>query len=343
MTIVAASNFAGFDLLRTLWTTRPAHYARMTYPGSSSKYVTIHSPFTDEKLFRHILGIATFAAPLIGGDKFAKALVLELDEGGMEYAQRVLAVVERHHLTAFSFVVKGAGNHDGSHTWILYKDFFDPVRLQVQSIALLNAAGLPVKEIYPSNKSIRLPFGMHRWTDRRGTLVVQTGEVFNLDDSVEFARGIEQVCSLPLNTTQPPSAIQIIGHTYSAGLIGYTSGDVRPGTDFNARCPQAEIITMLTRRGWTIVQQYGDIIYLRRPGKQTGGHSASVGYLPPGNILCVFSTEDPALPHNRPGVCTAYTPWAVFTYLYHNGDFIRSARYLYSQGYGTPFDRRRQP
>jgi hypothetical protein len=341
MTTTTAPYCPGLDLFQTLWQTRPARHARMAGPGNSAKYYTVHSALADTQLHEHLLGIETYAAPLIGADGTAKALVIEQDDGQMAGARAALDAAARDNLTAFSLVVKGSGGHDGSHTWMLYDDSYEPARLQAQSIALLNDAGLPLKEIYPSGKHIRLPFGVHRRSGTRGILLLQSGETFALDHLVERIIGIWRTGALPLNTTPPPPAIQTIGGTYAAPPSCNPNGDLLPGTDFNARCRQSEVVKMLVACGWVVVRQTGTVIYLRRPGKRQGGHSATLGYLSPGNILCVFSTEDADLPHNRPGICTAYTPWAVFTYLYHNGDFERSARHLYTRGYGTPYLRRK--
>jgi len=336
----------GRELIAGLWGERPQRLGRMTDPGSALKYYIIKDDdgndvtLTDRQIAAHLCGKATFAAPLIGADGLCRSLVIELDEGGAATARRVLDITAAAGLTAFSVAVRGSDGHDGSHTWVLYEEGWPPERVRAQSIQILTAAKLPHKEVYPSRKMIRLPFGLHRRRGLRGHLLLPSGDVYDLDTPDGLRAGGAAVCALPLNTLPPPPPIQVQDDTDPAPRPTRTrSTGLLPGEDFNQRCSQDEVVRMVTGRGWAVTGSRGDIVFLRRPGK-TDGMSATLGYFEDAdNMLCSFTTSDPDLPARGLDGPTGYTPWAVLTFLYHQGDFSASARYLYERGYGE--DRKR--
>src|SRR6266540_6608701 len=152
----------GLALLQLLWSERPKRTAQMQQSGP--KYLTLVEDtggyvapgrentgglpvaITDSMLIQHLRGDTTYAAPLIGADGLAKALVIEIDSGGQAAIQSVLDCAAAARLTAFAFYVPANSNdsqHDGGHVWILYRDTWSPARLQEQSKQLLRAAGLP--------------------------------------------------------------------------------------------------------------------------------------------------------------------------------------------------------
>jgi hypothetical protein len=96
-----------------------------------------------------------------------------------------------------------------------------------------------------------------------------------------------------------------------------------PGDDFNKR---GDLPALLSKHGWSPVKGNAHFEHWRRPGKETGGHSASIIE---GRILFVFSSN--AHPF-EPG--TSYSVFAVYTYLEHGGDYSKAARELAHQGYG---------
>lgn len=103
------------------------------------------------------------------------------------------------------------------------------------------------------------------------------------------------------------------------------TGGLRPGDDFNER---GEALPILERHGWRAVSRRGDVVHLRRPGKDQGSCSATWNHIP--DRLYVFSTN--AYPFESEEV---YTPFAVYTILEHDGDYTAAARDLAAQGYGT--------
>ena len=102
-----------------------------------------------------------------------------------------------------------------------------------------------------------------------------------------------------------------------------TTGDfvIRPGDDFNAR---GDFRSLLLRHGWTPLHKAGNNEYFRRPGKNSGGQSASFN----GEVFYVFSSN--AAPF-EPG---AYSPFNAYAILEHNGDFTAAANALLESGFG---------
>lgn len=101
------------------------------------------------------------------------------------------------------------------------------------------------------------------------------------------------------------------------------SDDVlRPGDDFNARANWAGILD-----GWTyLYTDSAGVSYWTRPGKKRG-ISATTGRNE-GDNLYVFSTSTEFKPE------TAYSKFAAYTLLNHNGDYAAAAKQLRDEGYG---------
>ena len=96
---------------------------------------------------------------------------------------------------------------------------------------------------------------------------------------------------------------------------------IRPGDDFNAH---GDFRSLLLRHGWTPLHKAGNNEYFRRPGKTSGGQSASFN----GDVFYVFSTN--AAPF-EPG---AYSPFNAYAILEHDGDFTAAANALLKAGFG---------
>ncbi len=107
------------------------------------------------------------------------------------------------------------------------------------------------------------------------------------------------------------------------------SGDGnRPGDDFNRRGSWADVLPA----GWTRVREHGDVVYLCRPGKETGV-SATIGHCRSdraGPKLYVFSTNAEPFEADR-----AYSKFEAFALVRHGGDFRAAAKALAAQGYGA--------
>jgi putative DNA primase/helicase len=99
------------------------------------------------------------------------------------------------------------------------------------------------------------------------------------------------------------------------------NGEPRPGDIFNQH---ADIRQLLLEAGWTLSHQdQNGTEYLVRPGKETEGHSASLGKIRDDSgrpLLHVFSSN--AAPFEVGGT---YDAFSVFTHLRHKGDFGAAA------------------
>lgn len=110
---------------------------------------------------------------------------------------------------------------------------------------------------------------------------------------------------------------------------GQTNGTgPRPGDEYNVSGAD-EALALLEQAGWHIVRSFGSTIYLCRPGKNRGV-SATFGHVAPG-VLYVFSSNASPFDPER-----AYSPFAIYATLEHNGDFKAAAKALAARGYGTP-------
>lgn len=96
-----------------------------------------------------------------------------------------------------------------------------------------------------------------------------------------------------------------------------------PFEDYNNR---GDIVGLLTRHGWTVVEERGDRIYFLRPGNTTARTSGN--YHRGKKWFSVFTTNSVFEPEK------AYQPYAVFAMLEADGDFHKAAKMLIDQGYG---------
>jgi hypothetical protein len=121
--------------------------------------------------------------------------------------------------------------------------------------------------------------------------------------------------ALALNTYVDPAKIEGAGRRRPKGTG-------RPGDAFNET---GDVVALLEKHGWTRVRESGDYQHYRRPCK-TRGLSAS---LIQGKIFKMFTTNAHPFEAEK-----AYSPFAVYTLLKHNGDYSTAARELAKTGYG---------
>lgn len=109
-----------------------------------------------------------------------------------------------------------------------------------------------------------------------------------------------------------------------APVLGGSTPGTRPGDDFNARATWDDILV-----GWTRVRHFGGNCYgWTRPGKHPrDGISATTGRND-GDNLYVFSTSTEFESEK------AYSKFAAYTLLEHNGDYSAAAKALAGLGYG---------
>ena len=103
------------------------------------------------------------------------------------------------------------------------------------------------------------------------------------------------------------------------------ASDYRPGDLYNQRVSWDDV---LTPRG----RQSGEVIYWRRPDKDTPGHSATTGRCKTprrGDLLYVFSSNAPPFESEK-----TYSRFEAYAVLNHNGDFKAAAAALARCGFG---------
>jgi hypothetical protein len=148
---------------------------------------------------------------------------------------------------------------------------------------------------------------------------LKQGSFENVPEITKEEREILFSCASLLNEyVEPQKIIQGPRERQSAG------NNLSPGSDFNER---GDIRELLTKHGWEYVKSNGPYERWRRPGKENKKqYSAS---LIEGKNLYVFSSNA------HPFVAReCYSPFAVYTYLEHGGDYSAAAKVLAQRGYG---------
>jgi hypothetical protein len=95
---------------------------------------------------------------------------------------------------------------------------------------------------------------------------------------------------------------------------------------FEAYNKSGDIVRLLTRHGWQVVEERGAKIYFLRPGNTTAKSSGNFDR--DKNWFSVFTTNSIFEPEK------AYQPSAVYTILEAGGDFSKAAKMLLDEGYG---------
>jgi replicative DNA helicase len=112
----------------------------------------------------------------------------------------------------------------------------------------------------------------------------------------------------------------------------YTNTGKSPFEDYNER---GDVITLLESHGWTVVNEQGSRINLRRPGNTENPTSGNfhTGL----RTLFVWSSSTIFTPEK------GYNPSQVFAVLETNGDYKEAYKKLLALGYGEPHKQERSP
>jgi AAA domain-containing protein/bifunctional DNA primase/polymerase-like protein len=103
-----------------------------------------------------------------------------------------------------------------------------------------------------------------------------------------------------------------------------------PGDAYNARATIDSVAALMIKHGWTLVAQQAEKASLRRPGKEHG-ISATIRLCSGVAITYAFSANAAPLP-----TAEGLSPFAVYTYLEHGGDYSSAARSLGVPVVATP-------
>jgi hypothetical protein len=121
--------------------------------------------------------------------------------------------------------------------------------------------------------------------------------------------------ALALNEFVDPNQVEGTGHRRPKGTG-------RPGDAFNET---GDVVVLLEKRKWKHVGENNIYQHWRRPGKALGQSASLIN----GKIFKVFSENASPFEAGK-----AYSPFAVYTMLEHDGDYSAAARELSKQGYG---------
>jgi hypothetical protein len=105
-----------------------------------------------------------------------------------------------------------------------------------------------------------------------------------------------------------------------------TTADTQEITPFDDYDSRENPCNLLEQHGWKILFIYGTTTFLKRPGKEDHGISATWNKVP--NRFYCFTTST-QFTNN-----TVYKASAVYTLLEHNGNYSDAAKTLYAKGYG---------
>lgn len=100
-----------------------------------------------------------------------------------------------------------------------------------------------------------------------------------------------------------------------------------PIDDYNNKSDLYTIIHLLEVRGWKAVKESSTHVYMRRPGKLAGSHSADI--VKSQNLFKVWSSNAQPFEMEK-----AYSAFGVYAMLVHNNDYSAASKELYKQGYG---------
>lgn len=107
----------------------------------------------------------------------------------------------------------------------------------------------------------------------------------------------------------------------------------RPGDIYNDRTSAYDLVNLLERYGFTRMRELGGNMFLKRPGQDRPGHAAKVNL----KLNC-FVNYSSSVGQFVP--MKGYSPYYVYAYLQHNGDFAAATRDLAAKGFEDPDNRK---
>ncbi|NJO82701.1 MAG: hypothetical protein HC828_07660 [Blastochloris sp.] len=202
---------------------QPAKYSRMNGKNATYKYTDVLDWTGDRAPLRiqttdiadHLSGRRTYAVPLIGAHDLTNKAAIELDQGGVTEVRYVLHIA--HALGYHAFAITSENpiqGHSGGHIWFLFDEETTPERLYAAMEQIRDVAVLPKEtELYPTYKKLRLPGGVHRWTNTRGTFLTTSNETtIDLNDGLDaIAQMLAVIDTMPRNRVAdlPPLPSQV--------------------------------------------------------------------------------------------------------------------------------------
>ncbi len=231
----------------------PESHARMNGPQATKKYTKFqHAPGRGE-IVDHLAGRRTVAVPFVGPHGLCHHAAFDVDAGGPLALRRVLAAAQAHGWTAYA-ITSETDAHTGGHVWLHFDTPTAPERARLLADQLAHAAGVDA-ETYPTRKALRLPLGVHQWTGKRGSLLLQDGQQLDLDTGADaVAQALATITALPLNSTSAlpsvPRHAPATSQTHQAAP-GIAKDTI---TRYNQ---QTDLVALLQSYGGKIATRYG--------------------------------------------------------------------------------------
>jgi hypothetical protein len=310
-------------LMQLLGERRPRRVARMLDPGAD-KYRDLPkaAALTPAQLHTHASGASTYATTLDQGG-MSRAGVIEVDQGGRSAVRAIMAAAERLHLACYALAVDNPlKDHTGGHVWFLYDEWYSVADIRAQIGQVVAAANMPpTTEIWPCNQVIRLPFGYHRWAKTRGDLILQSGEVLDLDS--DLAGGLDLVMGLQPNGAPPAvsTTVDIPKTVTTVPVRRVSPGERAAGraslddvkARFNAEHPPADLLV-----------SYGAVPYSQKDFSCPFGcgHTHS-------NTLYIYNGRIYSRSHNcKIPQKKGLDPFGVYVLIEHHDDVVAAAKAL---------------
>jgi len=157
----------------------PERFAVMLAPAEAQrlgqKYIGRHGTITDTMIACHLGGAIALAAPAAVNGR-AHMLPLDIDAGGIDAIQALIAEAARRKLWAFGQYCRRDGLAEADqrgYVWLPFDTLADAQRLQVLGAQLIAAASQPEWKIETRafHAATRLPLARHTHTRRFGDLM----------------------------------------------------------------------------------------------------------------------------------------------------------------------------
>jgi hypothetical protein len=168
------------------------------------KYEDVYrTPFDRALIQKHLAGDVTYSAT-VDNNGTTRIGAIDVDYGGRAALQACLDAARLRGIVAVAIEAE-PGAHTGGHAVAFYGISVSAEAATYQMRQIAADAGLPEKtEVWPgANQGIRILFGVHRITGKRGTLLTQSGELLNLDNDQELPAALDLVMALPMNPAPP--------------------------------------------------------------------------------------------------------------------------------------------
>ena len=227
----------------------------MRGPQADRKYTDYRQPITDAQIAAHLDGRITLAAPLIGPDGLAQTVALDVDSGGAAALQRLLNAAQALGWMAYA-MTSTTKEHNGGHLWLHLDAPATPDRARLLAQQIAEAAQVEA-ETYPTRKQLRLPLGIHRWTGKRGTLLLQDGTTLDLDSGdAAIHQALELIASLPTNHAEHLPEVQTQPTPTRTLHTPRRTCQEAPGSTIQAYNKQTDLISLLESYGARIAEQF---------------------------------------------------------------------------------------